>query len=58
MGYQMSQCMVESFASQAILERLWRDPVGFFKHLIIMDETWFHMHDPETKEHSKEGMLG
>jgi hypothetical protein len=37
-------------ASQAILDRFWRDPVGFLNRLVSMDETWIHIYDPETKE--------
>jgi hypothetical protein len=36
-------------ASQAIWGRLRWVPVGFFNHLITMDETWIHMYDPELK---------
>jgi hypothetical protein len=40
--------------SQDILDRFQRDPVGFFNCLIIMDEIWIHIYDPETKEQSLE----
>jgi hypothetical protein len=36
------------FASQAILDRFQRNHLGFFNRLIIMDETWIHIYDPET----------
>jgi hypothetical protein len=39
---------------QAILDRFWRDPVGFLNRLATMDETSIHLHDPEAKEQSKE----
>jgi hypothetical protein len=41
-------------ASQAILDRFGRDPVGSLNPLVTMDETWIHTYDPETKEQSKE----
>jgi hypothetical protein len=41
-------------ASQAILDRIGRHPVGFFNRLVTMDETWIHVYDPETKGQSKE----
>jgi hypothetical protein len=41
-------------ASQAILDRIRRDPVRFFNRPITMDETWIHIQDPDTKEQSKE----
>jgi hypothetical protein len=41
-------------AAQAILDQFWRDHVGFFNHLITMDEIRIHICDPETKEQSKE----
>jgi hypothetical protein len=40
--------------SQAILDGFRRDPVGFFNHLVTIDETWIHICDPETKGQSKE----
>jgi hypothetical protein len=39
-------------ASQAIVDRFRRDPVGFFNRLVTMDETWIHIYDPETKKQS------
>jgi hypothetical protein len=39
-------------ASQAILDRFRRDPVGFLNRLLTMDETWIHIYDSETKEQS------
>jgi hypothetical protein len=56
MGSQMSQCCQKRdrlLVSQAILDRFRLDPVGFFNRLVSMDETWIHIHDPETKERSK-----
>jgi hypothetical protein len=44
----------QALASQAILDRFRRVPVGFFNHIITMDETWIHMYDSKTKEQSKE----
>jgi hypothetical protein len=41
-------------ASQDILDRYQRDPVGFFNHLVTTVETWIDIYDTETKEQSKE----
>jgi hypothetical protein len=40
--------------SRSVLDRFWRDPLGFFNRLVTMDETWIHTYDPETKEQFKE----
>jgi hypothetical protein len=32
----------------------WTDFGGIFNRLVIMDETWIHIYDPETKEQPKE----
>jgi hypothetical protein len=40
--------------SQAILYQFRQDPVGFFNHLVTVDETWIHIYDPEIAEQSKE----
>jgi hypothetical protein len=38
---------------RVLVHKRW-DPVGFLNRLVTMDETWIHVYDPETKEHSKE----
>jgi hypothetical protein len=43
---QMRDCVL---VSQAILDRFQRDPFGFFCSLVIMDQTWVDVYDPETK---------
>jgi histone-lysine N-methyltransferase SETMAR len=40
--------------SWTITDQFWQDPVGFFNHLIAMDEIWIHIYEPQTKEQSKE----
>jgi hypothetical protein len=47
------QKRVPVLASQAILDRFRWDPVGFFNHLVTMDEIWIRIYDPKTKELSK-----
>ncbi|GFG35425.1 hypothetical protein Cfor_01120 [Coptotermes formosanus] len=41
-------------ASWAILEHFRWNTAGFLAELVTMDETWIHLHDPETKEQSEE----
>jgi hypothetical protein len=41
-------------ASQAILDRFRKNPVGFLNRLATVDGTWIHIYDPESKEQSKE----
>jgi histone-lysine N-methyltransferase SETMAR len=36
-------------ASEAILARFRRDPVGLFKRLVTMEETWINIYDSGTK---------
>jgi hypothetical protein len=53
----MSQCCSEAqsgAASQVILGRFRRDPVGFLSCLVTTDETWIRVYDPETREQSNE----
>jgi len=40
--------------SEQLLELFRRDPNDFLSRLVIMDETWLHHYDPETKQQSVE----
>jgi len=40
--------------SEQILEFFRRDPNDFLSRLVIMDVTWLHHYDPETKQQSME----
>ena len=41
-------------ASEALLARINRNPVEFFRRFVTVDETWIHHYTPETKEQSKQ----
>jgi len=42
-------------ASQAILEHFRQNTAGFLPPLVIIDETWTHLYDPETKNNLRDG---